>query len=73
MCLAVPSRIVELKGDRAKVILGGVVYDAGVALVEDLAVGDWVLMHAGFILEKLNIEEAEKDLEAIRNYTNLPG
>ena len=71
MCLAIPGQVVELKKDRAKVALNGVLYDAGLALMDSLAVGDWVLLHAGYILEKLDRDEAEKELEAIREYTNL--
>jgi hydrogenase expression/formation protein HypC len=71
MCLAVPGQIIQINEDRAKVTINGVLYDAGIALMDNLCVDDWVLMHAGFIIEKLNIEEAEKDLEAIKNYTNL--
>ena len=71
MCLAVPGQIIEIGKERARVSINGVVYDAGIALMENLSVNDWVLMHAGFIIEKIDTEEAEKDLEAIRKYTNL--
>ena len=71
MCLAVPGQIIKISGDRAKVSISGVLYDAGIALMDNLSVDDWVLMHAGFIIEKLDIEEAEKNLEAIKKYTNL--
>lgn len=71
MCLAVPGQVIRVNRDRAKVSVNGVLYDAGTALIEKLSAGDWVLMHAGFIIEKLDIDEAEKDLKAIKNYTNL--
>ncbi len=63
MCLAVPGQIIEIGKERARVSINGVVYDAGIALMENLSVNDWVLMHAGFIIEKIDTEEAEKTLK----------
>jgi hydrogenase expression/formation protein HypC len=51
----------------AKVSINGVQTDAGLALSEDISVGDYVIVHAGFILEKLTPEEAKEDLDAIRS------
>jgi hydrogenase expression/formation protein HypC len=63
MCLAIPARVVEVKdGDFATVDLGGVKKDISLALVEDVGVGDYVIVHVGFALNKLNPEEAEKTL-----------
>jgi hydrogenase expression/formation protein HypC len=63
MCLAIPARVVELSGnDMAIVDLGGVRKDISLAMVEDVAVDDYVIVHVGFALNKLNQEEAEKTL-----------
>jgi hydrogenase expression/formation protein HypC len=63
MCLAIPARVVEVKdGDFATVDLGGVKKGISLALVEDVTVGDYVIVHVGFALNKLNPEEAEKTL-----------
>jgi hydrogenase expression/formation protein HypC len=63
MCLAIPARVVEVKdGDFATVDLGGVKKDISLALVEDVGVGDYVIVHVGFALNKLNPEEAERTL-----------
>lgn len=63
MCLALPSRVVELLPDEmALVDLAGVRKEISLALVEDVAVGDFVIVHVGFALNKLNPEEAEKTL-----------
>ena len=62
MCLAVPARIIEISGSRARVSLAGNVRDADLSLLEQAAVGDWVLVHAGFALEKLSPEDAEETL-----------
>ena len=62
MCLAIPSRIIQLDGNRAKVELSGNVIEADVSLLDDAAAGDWVLVHAGFAIEKLNEDEAQETL-----------
>ena len=62
MCLGIPGKIVWLKEDRAGVDFGEVVVEAGTQIVDDLSVGDFVLVHSGYILEKLDVEEAGKTL-----------
>ncbi len=63
MCLAIPARVVELAaGDVAIVDLGGVRKDVSLALLEDVAVGDYVIVHVGYALTRLDPEEAEKTL-----------
>jgi hydrogenase expression/formation protein HypC len=63
MCLAIPARIVELiANDSAIVDLGGVRKDVSLALVEDVAVGDYVIVHVGYALTRLDPEEAAKTL-----------
>jgi hydrogenase expression/formation protein HypC len=63
MCLAIPARVVELlENDTAIVDLGGVRKDVSLALVEDVAVGDYVIVHVGYALTRLDPEEAEKTL-----------
>ena len=63
MCLAIPARVVEIKeGDQAVVDLGGVRKDISLALVDEVAVGDYVIVHVGYALNKLDPEEAAKTL-----------
>lgn len=63
MCLAIPARVVELSGDETAVVdLGGVRKEVSLALVEDVALGDYLIIHVGFALNKLDPEEAEKTL-----------
>ncbi|KAF0225964.1 MAG: hydrogenase expression/formation protein [Rhodospirillaceae bacterium] len=63
MCLALPSRVVALlDDDQAKVDLGGVTKAISLALVEDVAVGDYVIVHVGYALTKVDPVEAEKTL-----------
>ena len=63
MCLAIPACVEELiAGDSAIVNLGGVRKEISLALVEDVAVGDYVIVHVGFALQKLDPEEAAQTL-----------
>jgi hydrogenase expression/formation protein HypC len=63
MCLAIPARVVEMPDEETAVVdLGGVRKAISLALVEDVSVGDYVIVHVGFALNKLNAEEAEKTL-----------
>ena len=62
MCLAVPGRIVSIDGDDADVDFGGVIRRTNLTMVE-AEVGDWVLIHAGFAIEKVDEEEAQRTLE----------
>lgn len=64
MCLAIPAQVIELlPNNNARVELGGVVKEVSLALVDDVAVGDFVIVHVGFALSKLSQEEAEETLE----------
>jgi hydrogenase expression/formation protein HypC len=63
MCLALPARIVALKGaDSALVDLGGVRKEVSTALVPEARVGDYVIVHVGYAIGMLDIEEAEATL-----------
>lgn len=63
MCLAIPAKVVEIAvGDQAIVDLGGVRKDISLALVEGVQVGDYVIVHVGYALTRLDPEEAEKTL-----------
>ena len=63
MCLAIPAKVVELKaGDQAVIDLGGVRKDISLALVEDVSPGDFVIVHVGYALQKVDPAEAEKTL-----------
>lgn len=63
MCLAIPAKVVQVgDGDMAVVDLGGVKKEISLALVDDVAEGDYVIVHVGYALNKLDPEEAEKTL-----------
>jgi hydrogenase expression/formation protein HypC len=63
MCLAIPAKVVELRpGDQAIIDLGGVRKDISLALVEGVVPGDYVIVHVGYALQRLDPAEAEKTL-----------
>lgn len=63
MCLAVPARVVELlEDDRAVVTLGGVRTTVSLALVEGVVLDDYVIVHVGYALTRLDPDEAERTL-----------
>lgn len=64
MCLAIPALITEIGDDQlARVDMGGVSKEISLALLDDCAVGDWVIVHVGYALHKLDPAEAEKTLQ----------
>ncbi len=66
MCLAIPVCITEiLADDRALVSSGGIIREINTALVDDLAVGDYVILHVGYALSRVDEEEAERTLAAM--------
>jgi hydrogenase expression/formation protein HypC len=66
MCLAIPAKVLEVNGDVAKVDFGqGVAREVNVMLV-DAHVGEYVLVHAGYAIEKMNQEAAEESLRTWR-------
>ncbi|MHA1231326.1 MAG: HypC/HybG/HupF family hydrogenase formation chaperone [Candidatus Helarchaeota archaeon] len=66
MCLAAPAKILEIydDGERALVDYGGIKKNAVLSLIEDPKVGDYVIIHAGYAIEKLDEKQALENLEA---------
>jgi hydrogenase expression/formation protein HypC len=65
MCLAIPARVVHIVDETnriATVDISGVRRDVSVGLLEDIRVGDWVIVHTGFAIEKVDEAEARKTL-----------
>ena len=66
MCLGIPMKIVSIDGDEGLAEAGGLRRKANLALMKTLKVGDYILMHAGFAIEKVKVAEAKKTLNALR-------
>jgi hydrogenase expression/formation protein HypC len=65
MCLAVPGQVIELVDEEkrlAKVDVAGVIRNVNIGLLEDTGPGDWVLIHVGFALSKVDEDEAQATL-----------
>lgn len=63
MCLSVPAKIIKIEGLMADVSVGGALFKAGLHMIDNAEVGDFILLHAGFAIQKISEKEA---LETIR-------
>lgn len=66
MCLSVPARIISIEGNMAEVSVGGTIFRAGLQLIENAMPGDYVLLHAGFAIQKISEEDAAETLRLLR-------
>ncbi|MBI2400233.1 MAG: HypC/HybG/HupF family hydrogenase formation chaperone [Deltaproteobacteria bacterium] len=66
MCLGIPGKIIEITGETATIDVAGTRKDASLRLMEKAAVGDYVIIHAGFAIEKVDTKRAEETLLLIR-------
>lgn len=72
MCLAVPARIEQLIGeDRAIVNIGGIRKEVSLELLDNVILGDYVIVHVGFALQKLDQQEAELTLAMFAELSEL--
>lgn len=72
MCLAIPARVTELAGDSlATVDILGATREISVDLTPQVAVGDYVLVHAGFAIEVVDEQFAQETIELIREFPEL--
>ncbi len=65
MCLSLPVKVEEIKGNKARVSFGGNEYHADIRLLEYLAVGDYILLHAGFGIQKISEQHARETIDLI--------
>ncbi len=66
MCLAVPMKVLEIEKEMATVSIGRVKKRVNIQLVANLKVGDYIIVHAGFGIQKLDEKEAKKTLELFK-------
>ena len=72
MCIAVPGKITSIDDlDMATIDFGGTSRVASIDLVPDVEVGDYVLVHAGFIINRLDEEDARETLELFKQYMGM--
>ena len=65
MCLAIPARVIQIDEGLGLVELGGVVREASFMLLPDVQVGDYVLLHAGYALQRVDEGEAEETIRLL--------
>jgi hydrogenase expression/formation protein HypC len=70
MCLSIPAKIVSIDGTMAEVSAGGAIFSAGLHMIENARVGDYVLLHAGFAIQKISDKEAEETLRLLEEMNN---
>ena len=74
MCLAIPAQIIELVDiEHAVVDMGGVRKTISTVLVDDLQIGDYVIVHVGYALNRLDPEEAAETLRLIAEFSEVAG
>ena len=76
MCLAVPGKIMSISGEEplmrmGKIDFGGIFKEASLAYVPEAQIGDYVIVHVGFAISRLDEEEANKVFEYLREMENL--
>ena len=66
MCLGIPAKIIQIEGEFAKANINGATIKVGIQLLEDIQIGDYVLVHTGYALEKLSEEDAFETIKTLR-------
>ena len=65
MCLAIPMKVKKVQGDFAEVISGGLCRTINIQMISNIQPGDYVLVHAGFAIEKIDAQRAKETLKII--------
>jgi hydrogenase expression/formation protein HypC len=71
MCLSVPAQVMKIEGENAEVSVGGTMMNANLSMVDDVHVGDYILLHTGFALQKIDEEEAIETLKTFEEFSDL--
>ncbi len=66
MCLSIPGKVIEIEGNMAKASVGGTIVSAGLHFLDDVQIGDYILIHTGFALQKISEQEALETLKLIK-------
>ncbi len=66
MCIAIPMNVIEINGEAGVVENNGVRREVGLQLLDKVEKGDWVLIHAGFAISKLDEKEAEETMKLLK-------
>lgn len=73
MCLAIPAKIIKIENGMGTIDMEGTRREVSLLLQEDAGVGDYVIVHAGFAIQKLDEEEAAESLKFLRQMVSETG
>lgn len=71
MCLSIPAKVIDIEGDMAEVSIGGTILKAGLQMVENIKIGDWILLHTGFAIQKISEDEALETIKILKEMSDL--
>jgi len=71
MCLSIPAQVISIDGETAEVSVGGTLVKANLSLVDNINTGDYILLHAGFALQKIDEQEAAETLDIFKEFNDL--
>lgn len=71
MCLSIPAKVENIDGDMAIVSVGGATYRASLQMLDDVKEGDYILMHTGFAIQKIDEKEAAESLKLFDQFNEL--
>ena len=66
MCLAVPMKVLKVDGDFGDAELGGIIKEVSLSLIDDVKVGDYILVHAGYAIQKVDENEALETISFLK-------
>ena len=73
MCVAIPVKVLEIKGSRGLIEIGGLNKEIELYLTPDIQVGDYVLLHAGFAIQRIDEGEAKETLRLLEEISEVSG
>ena len=71
MCLAIPAKITEIKNSMGTIDMEGIQREVSLLLLEDAKIGDYVIVHAGFAIHKIDEAEAKESLKVLRELVSF--
>lgn len=72
MCLAVPMKLIKIEGTKGIAELGNLQREIGLLLLENAKIGDYVIVHAGYAIQKMDEKEAQKTIALLESYLDKP-
>jgi len=73
MCLAIPAKIIEIENEMGTIDMDGTQREVSLLLLENAEIGDYVFVHAGFAIHKIDETEAMESLKVLREMASLAG